>query len=233
MMNFRMLVAALAFTISCAAQAQNDYLFKTIESETQEIPAIDKIWLEGLHIDAGMGIQGGVYLVEGSTRNYAVGSAIKTDVGYYFNDRWAWEASGLIKFSRVDELRIWGTELSLGFRYRLPSGWYDEQVPYFRFFGGSNINVVYTDGRKLPEFEESYSRIQFEGPMVGIGLGGMRLTESKRNMWFWEVSVTGNWLTRESGIQNEKDVPVVVSRSALDGRSQLYTIYINLGGRVF
>ncbi|UYL07927.1 hypothetical protein B9G69_012805 [Bdellovibrio sp. SKB1291214] len=221
--------------ISCAAFAQNDYLFKTIESDTTatELPTIDKIWIEGLHIDAGVGIHGGVYLVEGSTRDYATGLAIKTDVGYYFNDHWAWEASSMIKFARVDELRIWGTQLTMGIRYRLPPGWYDEQVPYFRFFTGANINVVYTDGRKLPEFEEAYSRIQFEGPMAGLAFGGMRLTEQSKNMWFWEASLTAEWLTRESGIQMDKDVPVVVSRSALDGRSQLYTIFITFGGRIF
>ncbi|QLY23958.1 hypothetical protein [Bdellovibrio sp. KM01] len=217
----------LSFLVSWSAHAQTETV-----NVAAELPPIDLIWREGLHIDAGLGIHGGVYLAEGSAREYAMGLAIKTDVSYYLNDRWALETGSLIKFARVNELRIWGTEFGVGFRYRLPQGWYDEQVPYFRFFTGTSVNVVYTDGQKLPEFEEAYSRIQFEGPMVGIAFGGMRLTE-KKNVWFWEVSATGEWMTRESGIQMDKDVPVVVARSALDGRSQLYTIYITMGGFIF
>lgn len=217
----------LVLLVSCVSKAE----METVTAAT-ELPPIDLIWREGLHINAGLGVHGGVYLVEGSTREYALGLAVKTDVSYYLNDRWALETGSLIKFARVNELRIWGTEFGLGFRYRLPQGWYDEQVPYFRFFTGASVNVVYTDGQKLPEFEEAYSRIQFEGPMMGIAFGGMRLTENK-NVWFWEVAATGEWMTRESGIQMEKDVPVVVARSALDGSSQLYTLYITMGGFIF
>lgn len=237
----------ISLLVSISALAEEKYLLQALQDKCQErspsaedtnteykveLPPIDQIWRHGLHIDAGLGLQAGVYLVEGASRDYSIGSSIKTDVGYYWNERWAAEASSLIRFSRVNNFVVWGTELSIGVRYRLPSGWYDEQVPYFRYFLGSNINVIYLDNQQLPEFDQPYSRIQFEGPMTGIAFGGMRLSQSK-TVWFWEVAATAEWLARESGIQMDKDVPVVVARSSLDGRSQLYTIYVTMGAFIF
>ncbi|WP_413574683.1 hypothetical protein ACLVWU_10680 [Bdellovibrio sp. HCB290] len=229
MIKILLSIIAASVSLQALAQEQKDYL---LQESDPNASAIHQIWREGTHIAAGLGIQGGAYLVDGSSRDFGAGIAGKTDVGFYLNDKWALEASSLIKFARVNDYRIWGTQLSVGFRYRLPAGWFDEQVPYFRGFAGSNINVIYLDGRKIPEFEEVYNRIQFEGPLLGVAWGGMRLSQTK-TVWFWEVALTGEWLTRESGIQMEKDVPVVVARSSLDGRSQLYSVYVTMGGFIF
>ncbi|WP_413581718.1 hypothetical protein [Bdellovibrio sp. HCB288] len=235
-MKLKVLLSLLLTLVSFStfAQDQKDYLLKgtAVEEYIVQPTAIDEIWKEGTHIAAGLGITGGAYLVDGASRDFGGGLSGKTDVGYFLNDKWALEASSYIKFARVNDYRVWGTILSVGFRYRLPEGWFDEQVPYFRAFTGANINVVYLDGRKIPEFDEVYNRIQFEGPMVGIALGGMRLSKTKKVL-FWEVAATGEWMVRESGIQMEKDVPVVVARASLDGRSQLYSVYVTLGGFIF
>ncbi|WP_413557225.1 hypothetical protein [Bdellovibrio sp. HCB209] len=239
----RLFALTLSLLVSGTALAQETYLLQALNgkelvedpnvpTKPRELPPIDQIWRPGLHIDVGMGLHGGVYLVEGSSRDYSIGSSIKTDVGYYLNEDWALEASSFIRFSRVNNFVVWGTQLSIGARQRLPSGWMDEQVPYARYFFGSNINVIYLNNQQLPEFDQPYSRIQFEGPMVGVAIGGMRLSE-KKNVWFWEAAVTGEWLVRESGIQMDADVPIIVARSSLNGQSQLYTIYLTFGGFIW
>ncbi|MBO9665353.1 MAG: hypothetical protein J7501_00880 [Bdellovibrio sp.] len=205
-------------------------LFVNIAAAKPVIEELEKFerdrWSEGLHLLVGGGANFGVYVSDAIHQDIGMGPVLKTEVGYFFNDRLAVEWSALIKFNFVDSWQVWDTLFSLGVRYRFED-FGGLHGPFMRAFVGSVVNVLYFRGDPPPGYAD-FSRVQFEGPMVGVGFGSMEETE-KGTVWYWEITATGEALERSTGINMSADVPVTDGQSSVDDHSQLYSVYFTMG----
>lgn len=182
-------------------------------------------WSKGLHLFVGGGMNSGLYVSDARRQDVGVGPVLKTEVGYYFNDKFAAEWNSLVKFNFVNGYTVWDTIFTVGGRYRFDS-MAGMRGPFLRAFFGSTVNVLYFRSSP-PEQYAKYSRLQSEGPAVGVGWGSMEQTPSGLN-WYWEAVATGEWLEVSDAINLDKEVPVA-ERSSLDDHSTLYTLYVTIG----
>jgi hypothetical protein len=214
---------AISFACSCGfAQA----------TESDEF--LPNKWSEGLHLFLGGGVNSTAYASSIKSSSLGLGSNFKTDLSYVLNDRWAVEWSSSVKFNQVDGYLLWDTLLTLGVRYRLrPLPGFDLDSSFVRFFVGRAPTVVFFRGGSQPDNQNvSVDRVQFDGPVAGIGFGAFRRMESG-STWFYEVAGSVQRLEQEDGIQLDGEVPVVAFHSVRTDGSTLYSLYAVIGLLIF
>lgn len=216
----KFLIILLFISVSSFAQETEEYYFKP-----------DK-WLKGIHLMAGGGLNGSIYHSEAERQNQGIGLNLKTDLGYYFNDRFAIEASSNVKFNKVSEYLVWDTLLTLGVRYRFEDFPFTKSKSmYMRAFYGIAPTVFFLDD--APEIYRSTdaSRIQYDGPVYGLALGNMYETKKGR-VWFMEYGLSYQNLKNVEGIKDDV-APQVVFKDASGGNIIIYSAYLSIGVLVF
>lgn len=181
-------------------------------------------WTRGLHLAAGGGLNAVHFTSDDQFDEVGYGFNFKTDLGYYFTNRFAIEWSSNVKFNRIDGYQVWDTLITGGLRYRIKDF-------YARAFYGKAPTVIFFNGKTPAEFENSNaSRLQFDGPVYGAAVGRMFKSESGL-IWFIEYSFTLQRLEEREAIHMNGQVPEVVGREK--DRSTLSSIYIMIGLLVF
>lgn len=206
----------LAVFISSFAQAE--------ELEKEFLP---DSWSQGLHIFAGAGINTSSYKSTEQDVDFALGLNLKSDVGWYFNDRWAIESSASVKFNKIESDLIWDTLLTMGVRYRT-----NKRGNYARLFVGTSQTVLYPSGSRPSIESGSASRYYFMGEAIGASVG--RLYRSKNeNTWFVEFSVTMQAIKSRKGVELDGEAPIVVSSTNMANNSTIHSIYVTTGILLF
>lgn len=182
------LIFLLVF-INCAF-AETDFKFRPDD------------WSKGLHLMAGTGLNAAYYKKDDFTEA-GYGLTLKTDLGYYFTNRFAVEWSSSVKLSRTDKFTIWDTLMTVGIRYRF-------REYFVRTFFGRSPTVFYFDD-DVPEIYKASgaTRIQFNGPVAGLSFGKMYRHKDEL-IWFLEVSSTWQQLNHREAIKMKGEIPVVV-----------------------
>ena len=181
-------------------------------------------WSKGLHLAVGGGVNGTYYDSNERFGNWGYGLNGKTDLGYYFTNRFAIEWSSNVKFNRVTNYLVFDTLITFGLRYRIKDF-------YVRAFAGKAPTVVFFDGHPPKEYKgTSASRLQYDGPVFGLAVGKM-FEEKNGLIWFLETSATFQKLDDRQAIKMNGQTPVVVSREK--DSSRLYSLYFMIGVLIF
>lgn len=189
-------------------------------------------WPEGLHIYSGAGVNFSSIESANQRINLGAGSNFKTDVSYFFSEKWAAEASASVKFNKYKVL-IWDTHLTVGMRYRFREPSHGEYGEYIRGFVGSGPLVVYLDhDTALALGDSDADRIHFEGPVIGLGFGHIRRLESGRP-WFFEANISAQHLNYRDDVKMDGATPVVLHRESVKDDSNIYTVCLVLGIMIF
>lgn len=181
-------------------------------------------WSKGLHLAAGGGLNLVYYDSNQVYNDIGAGINFKTDLGYYFTNRFAVEWSSNVKFNRVDGYQIWDTLITFGLRYRI-------KEYYVRGFFGKAPTVIFFDGKNPDDFKDSSaSRLQYDGPVYGLAVGKMYKKESGL-IWFLEFSSTLQRLEEREAIRMDGQVPEVVGRER--DPSSVLSFYAMIGVLIF
>ncbi len=181
-------------------------------------------WSTGLHLFFGGGLNGVHYNSDDNITEIGYGINFKTDLGYYFTNRFAVEWSSNVKFNRVDNYLIWDTLMTFGIRYRM-------KEYYLRGFVGRAPTVVFFDGHPPEEFDDSrIERAQFNGPVYGLGVGKLFKAE-KGYIWFLETALSLQNLKHREGIRMNGEVPEVISTDKDD--ATVTSLYFMIGVMLF
>ena len=199
-------------------------LISTSYAKEDEYKFRPDYWSKGLHLIAGGGVNGTYYDSNESYGNYGYGLNGKTDLGYYFTNRFAVEWSSNVKFNKINEYLVWDTLITFGLRYRI-------KEYYIRGFGGKAPTVIFFQGNPPNEYKNSSaSRLQYDGPVYGLAVG--KMYENRNGLvWFLETSATFQELNDRQAIKMNGQTPVVVSRER--DASRLYSLYFMIGLLVF
>jgi hypothetical protein len=181
-------------------------------------------WSKGFHLIAGGGLNATHFQSDKRFDDIGYGLNFKTDLGYYFTNRFAVEWSSNVKFNRVDHYLIWDTLITGGLRYRIKDY-------YVRGFYGKAPTVVFFNGDPPDEYEGSKaSRLQYDGPVYGLAVGKM-YQHKKGYIWFIEGSGTFQRLKEREAIHMDGQTPEVVDREK--DKSTVVSAYIMIGLMVF
>lgn len=181
-------------------------------------------WSKGLHLAAGTGLNAVHYIGDNNLNEFGYGVTLKTDLGYYFTNRFALEWSSNVKLNRVDDYFVWDTLMTVGARYRIKE--------YFvRAFFGRAPTVVYFGDKVPEEYKESgASRLQFNGPVYGLSVG--KFYKHKEDLiWFLELANSWQQLKHREAIKMRGEVPEVVE-SGEDGAT-VTSLYFTIGVLLF
>lgn len=181
-------------------------------------------WSRGMHLIAGGGLNAVHFTGDNQFDEIGYGVNFKTDLGYYFTNRFAIEWSSNVKFNRIDGYQVWDTLITGGIRYRM-------KEYYLRAFYGKAPTVIFFNGDPPDEFENSKaSRLQFDGPVYGLAFGKMYKRDTGL-IWFLEYSMTLQRLEEREAIHMDGQVPEVVGREK--DSSTLTSFYVMIGILVF
>lgn len=177
---------------------------------------------------AGGGMNASSYKASNSGFVVGGGLNLKTDLGYYFNDQWAFDWGIAVKFNRIDGISVWDTLMTIGPRYQFKNS------PYFiRLFGGQAPTVIYSEGKGfLNSKDDDASRIQFDGPVFGLA-GGKIYKTKKEMIWFVEVAILHQMLTDRTGIENNGDIPVETFQGKTNNPIEVISVLGTIGMRIF
>lgn len=182
-------------------------------------------WSKGFHLNAGGGLNVTQFHSDDRFNDIGYGLNFKTDLGYFFTNRFALEWSSNVKFARIEEYLVWDTLFTFGIRYRIKDY-------YVRGFYGKAPTVVFFDGKQPDEYEDSKAtRLQFDGPVYGFALGKTYLDDETGIIWFLEGSGTFQRLQEREGIHMNGQVPEVISTEK--DKSSVVSLYIMIGMMVF
>lgn len=186
----------------------------------------------GLHLMAGGGLNGSLYLSDSERQNQGIGLNGKTDLGYYFNNQFAWEISSNVKFNYVHEYLIWDTLLTTGLRYRFNKFPFTKSKGiYMRAFYGRAPTVFYLHNAPEVYRRSKADRLQYNGPVYGLALGNMYGSKNG-NIWFIEYGLSYQKLGAATGIKNDGEVPQTLFMNSGDN-IQIYSLYASIGVLVF
>ncbi|AZZ35478.1 hypothetical protein CIK05_01235 [Bdellovibrio sp. qaytius] len=191
--------------------------------ETEETFLVDD-WSDGLHIFVGAGINHSKYRSDTQNNNLGLGVNLKTDVGWYFNDKWAIESSASVKFNTYHDDLIWDTLLTLGARYRI-------EDYYFRGFAGAGVLVVVLNEDE-PTPNDNTKRIHMDGPALGLGFGRIKLTEAGK-VWFIELNATAQEIRHRDDVAVDGQYPIAISSQAVNDNSTIYSAQFTIGVLLF
>lgn len=217
----RYLVCVLFYMVAGSAQA------KVFEPSPSFEPTA---WEKGLHIFAGLGVNVSSFKSDDQASTPGVGSNFKTDVGWYFNENWAYESSASIRFTRRDEFLLWDSLFTLGVRYRLQDPLWGYEGNFVRGFLGSAPTVAFPEGYRLASSEGL--RHHFQGPVIGAGIGHLEKRDSDL-VWFVEANVSAQALKTMSDIRMDGEVPVVERKTTLTNNSTIYSFFVTAGMMMF
>lgn len=197
-------------------------------------------WSPGIHLLAGVGANISSYHSREENIDGGLGSNLKTDLLYVINPHFALEWGANVSFHRVRGSLIWDTPLTLGVRFQLPKLVPSASHPYMRLFTGASPTVVFIKGNaaaldQLQAFApdgREIDRLNFNGPVAGIGLGSMR-KNSQGLVWYTEFTLAAKWVEQEERIIMQGEVPVVVSSSSVDRNTMILSIYWTIGVLAF
>lgn len=206
----------------------------TIQPETiiDTPPFEPGTWSKGIHLLAGFGANSSVFNTARTYRDYGFGSNFKTDIGYYLNSNFAIEFGSDVKFNWVDQLLVWDTLFTAGVRVRLKSLFFSDEASFVRAYVGSAPTVVFLNGTQPKLQKAGATRIQYNGPVVGAGLGRFYKTAGGL-IWFTEAAVAYQWLQTQEVIKDVNDVPIAVSDSTVNDESKIFSAFFNVGMMIF
>lgn len=184
-------------------------------------------WSQGLHIFAGAGLNTSSFKSTAEDVDFALGFNIKSDVGWYLNDRWAIESSASVKFNKLESDLVWDTLLTMGVRYRT-----NQRGNYARLFLGTSQTVLYPSGSR-PDWGQSASRYYFMGEAIGASVGRLYKSKSINNIWFVEFSITMQAIKSRKGVELDGEAPIVVSDENVSDNSTIHSMYITAGVMLF
>lgn len=184
------------------------------------------------HIFAGIGANFSTFKSTDGDRDMGLGSVLKTDLSWYFNERWAIESSATVKFNRVDDNRnlTWETLLTLGFRYHLQEPFWGISNLYTRGYAGYGVLVYYPDDTSI--YDGLVDRYQAEGATLGAGIGRMMISEG-RTTWFVESSFSIQHIANIDAIAMDGETPVVTGRRPIARNSYIYSVAVAIGLALF
>lgn len=181
-------------------------------------------WSRGLHLNAGGGINAVHYTSSDQFDEIGGGINFKTDLGYYFTNRFAIEWSSNVKFNTIDGYQVWDTLITGGIRYRI-------KEYYVRLFYGKSPTVIFFNGDVPEEYKGTKaSRLQFDGPVYGYAVGKYYQKDNGL-IWFLEGSMTLQQLKDREAIYMDGQVPEVVERGT--DRGVITSLYLMIGILVF
>ena len=181
-------------------------------------------WTKGFHLNAGGGLNAAYFDSDKRFTGTGLGLNLKTDLGYYFTNRFAVEWSTNVKFNSLNNYLIWDTLITGGIRYRIKDY-------YVRGFYGKAPTVIFFNGHAPPEYKHTTAtRLQFDGPAFGMAVGKY-FRHKKDLVWFLEGAGTFQRLNEREAVHVEKEVPEVVAREK--DRSTIMSVYVNIGILIF
>jgi hypothetical protein len=190
-------------------------------------------WKKGLHLLAGGGFNGTIYHSNFERQDQGIGLNFKTQVGYYLNNQWALEVGSTVKFDQVDDLLIWDTLFTGGFRYRFQNfPFTTSRGVYARGFYGRAPTVIFVDDAPDVYRSSKASRIQYDGPVYGLAIGNM-YDGAKGKVWYLEYGISFQQLNRFFEITDEEDVPVTLLNEDGENKIKIYSAYVSIGILVF
>jgi len=201
------------------------FLFTASTASAEEVLKFrPDYWTKGLHLNAGMGPQSTYFVSDRRYNGIGYGVNFKTDLGYFFTNRFAIEWSTNAKFNSLNDFLIWDTLITGGIRYRIKE--------YFvRLFYGRAPTVVFFNGNIPEEYKGTKaSRLQFDGPVYGLGFGRYYKTK-KAGIWFLETAGTFQRLKEREAIYMRGEVPEIVARE--EDRSTVFSLLFTVGMLVF
>ncbi len=182
-------------------------------------------WSKGFHLNIGGGLNFTEFNADKHYSGVGYGLNFKTDLGYFFTNRFALEWSSNVKFDRIHEYLVWDTLFTFGVRYRI-------KEYYVRAFYGKAPTVLFFNHKQPPEYKNTKaSRLQFDGPVFGVALGKTFQHKEKGIIWFIEGSGTLQKLLRRDAIHMDGQVPDVISRE--NDNSTVVSFYLMIGMMVF
>jgi len=182
---------------------------------------------QNLHLTAGGGVNASSYGPSNAATVVGGGLNFKTDLGYYFDNNWAVEVSSQVKFNQQNNFFIWDTLMTAGLRYQFTDSLY-----YARGFYGRSPTVIYLDDAPEVTKQTNSSRIQFDGPVYGFGVGKLLRTDTGK-IWFIESAVSYQRLEKQTGIRNDGNVPKEIFNSKIDNPIEVFSLYAVIGVRIF
>lgn len=190
-------------------------------------------WTTGLHMTAGLGVNSSYLQTDLTRENIGYGLNIHTDVGYYFYNTWAFEASANVTLNRAKSVIIWDTAMTFGIRARLPT-WAgpNHSSPYIRVMGGRGPSVFIYKGAKPAQLKEEGERTQIEGDVWGAGYGFFQNSRDG-DVWFVEVQSIVNRYRKFESIDDVDQVPEVIASSPVDDNAAMYSINLTFGILLF
>lgn len=195
------------------------------------ISAEPELWYPGVHIFASAGLNFATFQSDTRNDSLGFGSNLKTDVLYLISDDWAFETSAAVKFHSVDESTIWDSLFTVGLRSRFSDPIFSIQTHYWRAFVGASPTVIFLNDQERTDFKAS--RLHAEGPVFGVGAGTYFQSENKKHLYFFELNLSAQFLRHIDNVISEGDTPVIVSSSAVQDNSAIYTVLFNVGILVF
>lgn len=199
------------------------FLILNIAQANSELKFRPDYWTRGLHLNAGGGLNASYFDSDEQLTGLGYGLNFKTDLGYFFTNRFALEWSANVKFNKLSDYLIWDTLITGGFRYRI-------KEYYLRGFYGKAPTVIFFDGNPPNQYSSKINRIQFDGPVYGVAIG--RYFQYKKDLvWFLETSGSFQRLNKKEGIKMDGEVPEVISVEK--DKSTVLSVYLMAGILIF
>ena len=202
------------------------FIFSEVPAKATDLHIKEEEWY-GLHLSAGMGINGTMYRSDEERTDPNLGVNIKADVHYLFDPKWSIEASSSIKFNQVNDVRVWDTLLTIGVRLHYKGIDLMKGNPYCRAFAGYSPTVVYVGSDEKEELGD-ISRIHYTGRAFGVGFGRTYKAKNGR-YWYTEMDISGQKMTLKESVVMDGITPIVVEKTKIDDNSIIYSVYITVG----
>lgn len=187
-------------------------------------------WTDRLHLLAGVGANVSTYSSRFLRDEVGYGFNLKTDLGFELGERWAFDLGSSLKFNVVEDLALWDTLLTAGFRYHFED---DHAGPYLRGFLGIAPTVleIRDHAKRTTTLGQDIDRIVFDGDVAGLSIGWSPGPIS--DTYFLELTFSQQTLRREKAIENDDEIPVVVRTRLLNGDARIYSLALIWGARIF
>ncbi|MBX3019674.1 MAG: hypothetical protein KF767_17430 [Bdellovibrionaceae bacterium] len=187
-------------------------------------------WTDGLHLLAGGGVNFSSYSSRFLGGEIGTGFNLKTDLGFEFGERWAFDLGSSLKFNAVQELILWDTLLTAGLRHHFAD---DHAGPFVRVFAGVAPSVLEVRDRAkmTTSLGTDVDRLVFDGEVLGASVGWSpgALAETS----FIEASLSVQTLRREKSIADDNQIPVVMRTRLLNGDARIWSLGVIWGARIF
>ncbi|HVK62347.1 MAG TPA: hypothetical protein VM432_12390 [Bdellovibrionales bacterium] len=203
------------------------WLFCSIANAGEFTP---DVWTEGLHLFAGGSGNCAILYSDEKSNDVGMGVGLRTDASYFLSNYYALEFGANVAFYRIEDFTLWDTLVTLGLRARLPWSKYSkDSAPFFRVFGGrSPTVVVFREHVPLKYADNGIQRLQFEGPIAGVGIGLFKRAASGQ-VWYLELSLSAHFFENQDDIRSDGETPVVVEARSNTEYDRLQTLQFALG----